>query len=95
MRIIATRDLCKDDVPQGNFNWPTFSKCALTFDPLSDLADEFNQASTNTTPFDTWTTAVLRYFLYCWQRIGNNQGELRPEAINDIQEALSILRSKI
>ena len=34
MTIIATRDLSKGDVPQGDFNWSTFSKFALTFDPL-------------------------------------------------------------
>lgn len=95
MTIIATRDLRKGDIPQGNFNWSTFSKFALTFVPLSDTTDEFNQVSASATPSDTWTTEALRHFLYCWQRIGNNQGGLRPEVIDKIQAALSILRSKI
>lgn len=95
MTIIATRDLSKGDVPQGDFNWSTFSKFALTFDPLSEATDEFDQVPARATPSDTWTAVTLRYFLYCWQRIGNNQGELKPEAIGKIQAALSILRSKI
>lgn len=92
---IETRNLHKDDIPQGSFNWSTFSKFALTFNPLSEATDECNQVPANATPSDTWTTVALRYFLYCWQRIGNNQGGLRPEAIDKVQAALSILRSKI
>lgn len=95
MTTILTRDLRKDDVPQGNFNWSTFSKFALTFDPLSEATDEFSQVPASATPSDRWTTVALRYFLYCWQRIGNNQGGLRPEAIDKVQAALKILRSKI
>jgi hypothetical protein len=95
MTIIVTRDLRKGDVPQGNFNWSTFSNFALTFDPLSEVTDEFDQVSASATPSNTWTAVALRYFLYCWQRIGNNQGGLRPEAIDKVQAALSILRSKI
>lgn len=95
MTIIATPDLSKGDVPQGDFNWSTFSKFALTFDPLSEATDEFNQVPASATPSDTWTAVALRYFLYCWQRIGNNQGGLKPEAIDKVQAALSILRSKI
>lgn len=95
MTIIVTRDLQKGDVPQGNFNWSTFSNFALTFDPLSEVTDEFDQVSASATPSNTWTAAALRYFIYCWQRIGNNQGGLRPEAIDKVQAALSILRSKI
>jgi hypothetical protein len=95
MTTIATRDLRKDDVPHGNFNWPTFSKFALTFDPLSEATDEFNQVPASATPSDTWTAVALRYFLYCWQRIGNNQDGLRPETIDKVQAALNILRSKI
>jgi hypothetical protein len=42
------------------------------------------------------------YFLYCWQRIASkqaskqaiNQAELKPAAIDKIQAALKILRSK-
>lgn len=30
------------------------------------------------------TAVTLRYFLYCSQRIGNNQGELKPEKISKI-----------
>lgn len=95
MTTIATRDLRKDDVPRGNFNWSTFSKFALTFDPLSEATDESNQVSASATLSDTWTAVALRYFPYCWQRIGKNQGGLRPEAIDKVQAALSILRSKI
>jgi hypothetical protein len=95
MKTIATSDLRRDDVPQGNFKWSTFSKFALTFDPLSEAKDEFNQVPASATPSDTWNEVALRYFLYCWQRIGNNQGGLRPEAIDKVQAALSILRSKI
>lgn len=95
MTIIATRDLRKEDVPQGNFEWLIFSRFALTFDPLSDAKDELNQVPASATPSDTWTPVALRYFLYCWQRIGNNQGGLRPEVIEQIQDALSILSSKI
>jgi hypothetical protein len=95
MTTIATRDLRKGDVPQGKFDWSTFSKFALTFDPLSEATDEFNQVPASATPSNTWTAVALRYFLYCWQRIGNNQGGLRPEAIDKVQAALSILRSKI
>ena len=95
MTIIATHDLSKGDVPQGDFNWSTFSKFALTFDPLSETTDEFNQVPAGATPSDTWTAVALRYFLYCWQRIGNNQGDLKPEEIDKVQAALSILRSKI
>jgi len=95
MTTIATRDLSKGDVPQGNFNWSTFSKFALTFDPLSEATDDFDQVPASGIPSDTWTAVALRYFLYCWQRIGNNQGGLSPEAIDKVQAALSILRSKI
>jgi len=55
MTTIATRDLRMDDVPQGSFNWSTFSKFALTFDPLSEVTDEFDQAPASATPSDTWT----------------------------------------
>ena len=95
MTTIATRDLRKGDVPQGDFDWPKFAKFALTFDPLSEGTDELNQVPASATPSDTWTAGALRYFLYCWQRIGNNQGRLRPEAIIKVQAALSILRSKL
>jgi hypothetical protein len=95
MTAIATGDLRKEDVPLGNFNWSTFSRFALTFDPFSEGTDEFNQVAASATPSDTWTLVALRYFLFCWQRIGNNQGGLRPEAIDMVQAALSILRSKI
>jgi len=95
MIIIATRDLSRGDVPQRDFNWSTFSKFALTFDPLSEAKEEFNQVPASATPSDTWTAVALRYFLYSWQRIGNNQGGLKPEAIDKVQAALSILRSKI
>jgi hypothetical protein len=70
MMIIATSDLSKNDVPQGDSNWSTFSKFALTFDPLSEAADEPNQVPASATPSNTWSTVTLRYFLYCWQRIG-------------------------
>lgn len=95
MTTIATRDLCKDDVPQGNFKWSIFSEFALTFDPLSEATDECDQVPASATPSDTWTAVALRYFLYCWQRIGNNQGGLRPEAIDKVQTALNILHSKV
>lgn len=95
MTTIETRDLRKDDVPEGNFNWSIFSKFALTFDPISEATDERDQVPASAIPSDTWTAVALRYFLYCWQRIGNNQGSLRPEAIDKIQTALSILRSKV
>lgn len=95
MTIIATCDLSKGNVPQGDFNWSTFSKFALTFNTLSEATDEFEQVPAGATLSDTWTAVTLRYFLYCWQRIGNNHGELKPEAIGKIQAALSILRSKI
>lgn len=95
MTTIATLDLRKEDVPQGDFNWTTFSKFSLTFDPLSEAKDEFNQVPASATPSDTWSAVALRYFLYCWQRIGNNQGGLRPDAVEKVQIALSILRSKI
>lgn len=78
MIIIATRDLSKGDVPRGDFNWSKFSKFTLTFDPLSEAKDEFNQVPASATLSDTWTAVTLRYFLYCWQRSGNNQGELKP-----------------
>jgi hypothetical protein len=94
LKTIATCDLRKEDVPQGNFNWPKFSKFALTFDPLSEIMDEFDQVPASAIPSNTWTTVALRYFLYCWQRIGNNQGELKPAAIDNIQAALRILHSK-
>ena len=95
MTIIATSDLSKDDVPQGIFNWSIFSEFALTFDPLAEATDECDQVPANATPSDTWTAVALRYFLYCWQRIGNNQGGLRSEAIDKVQTALCILRSKV
>lgn len=95
MTTIATCDLRKADVPQGKFNWITFSEFALTFDPLSEASGEFNQVPASAEPSDTWTAVALRYFLYCWQRIGNNQGGLRPEAIDAVQAALNILRAKI
>ena len=95
MTTIATRDLREEDVPKEYFNWPAFSDFALTFDPLSEAADEFNHVAASATPSDTWTAVALRYFLYCWQRIGNNQGELKPEAIEKVQAALSLLLSKI
>jgi hypothetical protein len=68
---------------------------ALTFDPISEATDESDQVPANATPSDTWTAVALRYFLYCWQRIGNNQERLRPEAIDKVLIALSILRSKV
>jgi hypothetical protein len=82
-------------VPQRDFNWSTFLKFALTFDPLSEATDEFEQVPAGATPSATWTAVTLRYFLYCWQRIGNNHGDLKPEAIGKIQAALSVLCSKI
>ena len=95
MTTIATHDLRKDDVPQGKFKWSTFANFALTFDPLSEATDEFNQVPASTTPYYIWTAVALRYFLYCWQRIGNNQGGLSPEAVDKVQAALNVLRSKI
>lgn len=92
---IATHDLCKTDLPPENFEWSAFSEFALTFDPLSEATDEFDQVPASATPSDKWTLVALRYFLYCWQRIGNNQGGLRPEAIDKVQAALNILRAKI
>ncbi|MDN4038734.1 hypothetical protein [Massilia sp. YIM B02443] len=93
--MIATSDLSKNDVPEGDFNWSAFSKFALTFDPLSETTDESNQASAGTTPSNTWSAAALRYFLYCWQRIGNNQGGLSLAESDKVQAALCMLRTKI
>lgn len=95
MTIIATRNLRREHVPQGSFNWSTFSTFALTFNPLYEAADEGSQKPASATPSDTWSAVALRYFLYCWQRIGNNQGVLRPEAIDKVQIAMNILRSKL
>jgi|GEM_PF-6558603 len=95
MTRIATHNPRKADVPQGSFNWPTFSEFALTFDPLSEAKDELNHTAVNAKPSDIWTTVELRYFLYCWQRIGNNRDDLEPEGIEKIQAALSILHAKI
>jgi hypothetical protein len=95
MGTIVTSNLHKDDVPQGDFKWHTFSKFALTFDPLSEAKDEFNQEPVSAILSHTWSVLALRYFLYGWQRIGNNQGELSTDAIYKVQAALSILRSKI
>lgn len=60
MTIIVTCDLRKGDVPYQKFKWPTFSKFALTFDPLSEVADEFNQVPVSATLSDTWTPVTLR-----------------------------------
>lgn len=95
MTTIATRNLRREDVPQGSFNWPTFSTFALTFNPLYEAAAEGSQKPASATPSDTWTAVGLRYFLYCWQRIGNNQGGLSPEATDRVQIAMNILRSKL
>lgn len=95
MTNIATQDLRKNDVPEGSFNWSKFSEFALTFDPLSEATDEFDQMPASATPSDKWTAVALRYFLYCWQRIGNNRGGLRPVEIGKVQAALSILHAKI
>lgn len=95
MTTIATQDLRKHHVPQGNFNWSTFSNFALTFDPLFEATDQSSQVPASAIPSDTWSAVTLRYFLYCWQRIGNNQGGLRPEAIDKVQAALTILHSTI
>ena len=95
MTNMKTRDLRKEDLPQGSFNWDAFSKFALKFDPLCEAADEFNQMPASATPTDACTAVALRYFLYCWQRIGNNQGGLSPAASDKVQAALCILRTKI
>lgn len=95
MKTTATCDLSKVDVPQGRFNWTAFSEFALTFDPLSEAVGELDQVPASAVPSDTWTAVALRYFLYCWQRIGNNQGELGPGAIDKVETALNILRTKI
>ncbi len=92
---IATQNLCKDDLPMGIFNWSRFSEFALTFDPISETIDELNHVPVSATPFDKWSVLTLRYFLYCWQRIGNNQGGLPTDAIDKVQTALTILRAKI
>lgn len=95
MEIISTRDLRTCDVPQGDFNWSAFSKFALTFDPLTEVTDDSTQVSVRSTPALIWTVVELRYFLYCWQRVENNQGGLMPESIESAQTTLNILRSKI
>lgn len=84
-----------ENAVQGNVDWSNFSKFTLTFDPLSQAKDEFYQVSASATPSDTLIVAKLRYFLYCWQRIKNDQRELIPEAIDKVQTALSILRPKM
>jgi hypothetical protein len=95
MATIATHELRKIDVPDGKFNWAAFSEFAFTFDPLSEAPDEFNQALTGAAPSDIWTKAALRYFLYCCQRIANNQGGLTQGDIDKAQTAMNILRAKI
>jgi len=92
---IATSNLRKKDVPQGYCNWLTFSNFALTFDPLSETVEESDKVPLGAMPSDTWSVVALRYFLYCWQRIGNNQGELEPVAIDKVQRTLKILHSKM
>jgi hypothetical protein len=95
MPIIATHDLRRSDVPYGRFDWDTFSEFALTFDPFSEPAEEYEQVQASATPSDAWTATAIRYFLYCWQRIGNNQGQLTPEGIKLVLTACSVLRDKI
>ena len=95
MTIIATNDLRREDVPKGSFDWSRYSEFASTFDPLSETTNDFEHVPASATPSHTWTVVTLRYFLYCWQRIGNNQGTLKPETIEKIQAALILLRAKI
>jgi len=95
MPIIATRDLRRRDVPCGLFDWVIFSEFALTFDPFSEPAEEYEQVQASATPSDVWSAAAIRYFLYCWQRIGNNQGRLTPEGIKLVLSACSVLRDKV
>ncbi|WUR12177.1 hypothetical protein E7V67_021110 [[Empedobacter] haloabium] len=95
MTIISTHDLHPSDVPPANCNWSTFSEFALTFDPMAEAKDESDQLPASATPSDISTAVALRYFLYCWQRIGNNQGGLTPEALEKVQTALHILRTKV
>jgi hypothetical protein len=94
LKIISTSDLRIEDIPHGNFKWSKFSNFALTFDPLSETMSEFDRVSLSAIPSEKWTIVALRYFLYCWQRIANNQAELEPVTIDNIQVALIILRSK-
>jgi hypothetical protein len=69
-------------------------KTIATCDLRKEDVPQFDQVPASAIPSNTWTTVALRYFLYCWQRIGNNQGELKPAAIDNIQAALRILHSK-
>jgi len=94
LKVISTRDLRIEDIPHGSFKWSKFSNFALTFDPLSEIMGEFDRVSLSAIPSEKWTVVALRYFLYCWQRIANNQAELQPITIDNIQAALIILRSK-
>lgn len=95
MKIISTQNLGKSDAPPENCNWSTFSKFTLTFDPMAEAKDKSDQLSASATPSDSSTAVALRHFLYCWQRIGTNQGGLTPEAMNKVQTALHILRTKV
>ncbi|WUR12182.1 hypothetical protein E7V67_021135 [[Empedobacter] haloabium] len=95
MATISTQNLRRSDVPLEKCNWYTFSEFALTFDPMVETKDESDQLPASATPCDISTAVALRYFLYCWQRIGNNQGGLTPEAFEKVQTALHILRTKV
>jgi hypothetical protein len=94
IQIIATVDLKKEDIPRI-FKWPSFSKFATTFDPLIEAQDLKNQLPTTENPTQENSLVALRYFLYCWQRIGNNQGGLDIKTAQKIQLALDLLREKV
>jgi hypothetical protein len=92
---IATSELRSGHVPPGRFKWSSFSEFALTFDPLSEATDEADALTASATPTEASSTVGLRNFLYCWQRIGNNQGSLPQDAITKIRTAMKILRSRL
>lgn len=95
MATIPTHELRLSDIPKEKFQWCVFTQFALTCDPLSEIIKESDQKDPGSIPSCTWTVVALRYYLYCWQRIGNNQDGLLQDDIDKVQQAMRILRAKV
>lgn len=95
MKIINTSELNVNDIPE-KYEWSSFSKFALTFDPIHDSnASDFYIIKLDDTPNINDNIVSIRGYLYRLQRINNQDLVDEPGLDKKVMLAYSILISKL
>jgi hypothetical protein len=95
-RIILTKDLKFENVPDSNSTWDQISTFALSFDPTLELEDK-NIYSYEKMIFNESSTLMeLRLSLFLTQRWWNNRSDdIDEESLENVRNLLMLLRKRL